>query len=167
MRGLKLPESLRGAKVESSFDAWPVVEVKPEHWKEACRWAKEEEGLNFLAHLTAVHYLDDGNLLLAAYAYRIDGGMPIQRRRALLVTRLEDRIGVEVESVASVWPTAEWHEREVWDLFGIRFRGNPDLRRILMEEGYDGHPLRKDFVDRKPNLGVSRETLKKEAASKR
>jgi NADH-quinone oxidoreductase subunit C len=51
----------------------------------------------------------------------------------------------EVDTVSDIWPTADWHEREVWDLMGIRFRNHPDLRRILMWEGYPYHPLRKDF----------------------
>ena len=51
-----------------------------------------------------------------------------------------------VPTVSGVWPTASWHEREAWDLVGIDFPGHPDLRRILLEEGWVGHPLRKDYV---------------------
>jgi NADH-quinone oxidoreductase subunit C len=53
--------------------------------------------------------------------------------------------GEAVPSVIGTWPTADWHEREAWDLFGISFDGHPNLRRILMDDDWEGHPLRKDY----------------------
>ena len=53
----------------------------------------------------------------------------------------------EVDSVCDVWPAADWHERESWDMVGIRYLGHPDLRRILLKDDFVGHPLRKDYVD--------------------
>ena len=53
----------------------------------------------------------------------------------------------EVDTVCDVWPAADWHERESWDLVGIKYLGHPDLRRILLKDDFVGHPLRKDYVD--------------------
>ena len=66
-----------------------------------------------------------------------------------------DESDAEVDSLAALWPCANWLEREVWDMFGIRFRGHPDLKRILMYDGFDGHPLRKDYPvkRRQPLIG--------------
>jgi NADH-quinone oxidoreductase subunit C len=64
-----------------------------------------------------------------------------------------DNAAPEVPSAAGIWPGADWHEREAFDMFGIRFTGHPDLRRILMWDGYPYHPLRKDF----PLAGIETE----------
>jgi NADH/F420H2 dehydrogenase subunit C len=64
-----------------------------------------------------------------------------------LKVRTEDRANGAVDTVCDIWRTAEFHEREVYDLLGIRFNNHPDLRRIFLEEDWIGHPLRKDYVD--------------------
>ena len=64
-----------------------------------------------------------------------------------LKVRTEDRLNGSVDSVCDIWRTAEFHERETYDLLGILFTYHPDLRRLFLEEGWVGHPLRKDYVD--------------------
>ncbi len=69
--------------------------------------------------------------------------------RHILVVKVhtEDRENVDLDSVYDIWPTAEMHEREVYDLFGIKFQNHPNLKRIFLDESWVGHPLRKDYVD--------------------
>jgi NADH-quinone oxidoreductase subunit C len=69
--------------------------------------------------------------------------IPFNRHLTLKITVSRD--SPQVSSVAGIWRTADWHEREAFDLFGIRFEGHPDLRRILMPADWEGHPLRKDY----------------------
>ncbi|MEW6470291.1 MAG: NADH-quinone oxidoreductase subunit C [Bacteroidota bacterium] len=71
-----------------------------------------------------------------------------QHRHTLVVkAKITDRNNPQVESVSGIWRTAEFHEREVYDLFGIKFLNHPDLRRIFLDEDWPGYPLRKDYVD--------------------
>ena len=72
-----------------------------------------------------------------------------KKHRLRLQVPVEDETSPEVDSLVSLWPGANWLEREVWDMFGIGFRGHPDLKRILMYEEFEGHPLRKDYPVRK------------------
>jgi NADH-quinone oxidoreductase subunit C len=68
---------------------------------------------------------------------------PSKRTRIRVKTRVRD--GESCPTATSLWPAANWAEREIWDMFGVKFAGHPDLRRILMDERWQGHPLRKDY----------------------
>jgi NADH-quinone oxidoreductase subunit C len=69
------------------------------------------------------------------------------KHQLVLKVRTDDRVNGAVDTVCDIWRTAELHEREAYDLMGIRFNNHPDLRRFFLEEGWVGHPLRKDYVD--------------------
>ncbi len=70
----------------------------------------------------------------------------LHKHKLVIKVRVEDRAQPEVPSIAKIWPTADWQEREIFDLMGIRFAGHYNLRRILLPEDWEGYPLRKDYV---------------------
>ena len=93
-----------------------------------------------LSDVTCADYPDaPGRFRLAYQLFSIESG---SRLRLRVWAGAEDP---RVDSLTSVWPTANWHEREVYDMFGVRFNGHPDLTRILMPLDWDGHPLRRDY----------------------
>ena len=105
---------------------------------------------NVLVDITAVDYPDREPRFDIVYNLL---AIPAHRRLRILA-----RIGGEeptISSLTSLWGSANWLEREVWDMFGIRFAGHPDLKRILMYEEFEGHPLRKDYPihKRQPLIG--------------
>ena len=109
---------------------------------EVCHFLRDdaETKFNYLSDLTCVHYpLRPGRPLEIVYnLYSI----PLNDRVRLKVELAE---GASVDSVTEVWPSANWMEREVYDLFGVSFRNHPDMRRILLPPDWEGHPLRKDY----------------------
>ena len=112
----------------------------PERIAEVCTVAKRELGFDFLLDLTGVDNEGHGPRWVVVYELRGQGhGCHLRLKTAVGEEKSE------LPSVCGVWRTANWHEREAYDLLGIRFRGHPDLRRILMWEGYPYFPLRKDF----------------------
>jgi NADH-quinone oxidoreductase subunit C len=134
-----------GALRESvARDGERVVYVARERLLEAMRWLKETPGqsFNYLVDVTAVEYRDRERPLEVVYFLR-----SLERRVDIRIKVELDSAGeLAVDSVFSLWRGADWLEREVFDMFGITFRGHPDLRRILMWETYaEGYPLRKSF----------------------
>ena len=125
-------------------DGETVVFVDPAKLRDVMRWLRDTPGqtYNYLVDVTAVEYRDRERPLEVVYFLR-----SLERRTDLRVKVALDPAGeLAVESVVSLWAGAEWLEREVYDMFGIVFRGHPDLRRILMWETYaEGNPLRKEF----------------------
>ena len=117
-----------------------VVVADVQRMAEVCEFAKSELGFNYLVDLSSVdNYGDDPRFELVYELYGYGHGQRLRLKAAL-----SEEVG-EAPSVVGVWRTADWHEREVFDMMGIRFAGHPDLRRILMWEGYPHFPLRKDF----------------------
>ena len=107
---------------------------------EVCAVAKAELGFDYLVDISSVdNYGDDPRFTIIYHLYGYGHLRPLR-----LKTTLSEEKG-EMPTVTGVWRTADWHEREIYDMMGIRFRGHPDLRRILMWEGYPYFPLRKDF----------------------
>ncbi len=121
-------------------DEVTVVVAESDRITEVCAVAKKDFGFDYLVDLSGVdNYGDDPRWTVV---YELAG---FQHGHHL---RLKTSVGEErseVPSVCTVWRAANWHEREAYDMLGIRFRGHPDLRRILMWEGYPYFPLRKDF----------------------
>ncbi len=117
----------------------PTLVVNKERWLELARFLKEEPELSFV-YLNDIVGIDTVQHMEVVYHL-----VSIAHREHLSVKVRTDREEASVPSVVSVWPGANWQEREAFDLLGIRFAGHPDLRRIMLPEDWVGHPLRKDY----------------------
>ncbi len=119
------------------------VEIKKEAILPVCRWLHDDPEMDFdyIVHVTSVDWPDDPERFEMVYEF-----YSIKKRHRI---RIKARVGEEecaVDSITPIWKGAEFMEREVFDMMGIRFQGHPDLRRILLPDEYEeGYPLRKDF----------------------
>ena len=103
---------------------------------------RDELGYDLLTAVTGVDYLPEEKMEVVYHAYKTTGGPGL-----VFKVQVPRKDPVEVPSLIDIWPGVDLQEREAWDLLGIKFSGHPDLRRILLWEGFDGHPLRKDWQE--------------------
>jgi NADH/F420H2 dehydrogenase subunit C len=165
-------EHVPGYVGEKNQHGETTVVVEPERLVEAALHLRDEEGFSFLSDVSPTDYLGWGQKGVAGYIGTATGRdlnrpgsqglqtMPELKPKRFSVSyhllalredapRLRLQVWVEdgepVPSVVEVWPTADWHEREAYDLMGIRIEGHPNLTRIIMDDDWEGHPLRKDY----------------------
>jgi NADH-quinone oxidoreductase subunit C len=140
---LRLMELL-GDKVEEAFEQGGerTCQVTKEHILEALKLCREDSRLKFemLADETATHYP-----AATDFAFSVVYHLTSIARKKRLRLRILVPEGFEPESATQVYPSANWMEREIWDMLGIRFANHPDMTRILCPEGWEGHALRKDY----------------------
>ena len=138
----RLRDKIDGAVIEATeFLGQLSIRIDRLHIVEVCSALKRDEDVpfNYLSDLTCVHYPDQREAPFEV-VYNLYSIPKNERVRLKVAVN-----GEGVESVTSVWPSADWLEREVYDLFGVVFRNHPDLRRILLPPDWEGHPLRKDY----------------------
>jgi NADH:ubiquinone oxidoreductase subunit C len=165
-------EHVPGYVSEKEAHGEQTVVVEPERLVEAALHLRDEEGFSFLSDVSPTDYLGWGQKGVAGYIGTTTGRdlnrpssqgfqvLPELKPKRFSMSyhllalrpgapRLRLQVWVDdgepVPSVVEVWPTADWHEREAWDLMGIRIEGHPNLARLIMDDDWEGHPLRKDY----------------------
>jgi NADH-quinone oxidoreductase subunit C len=116
------------------------IEIAPALLAKSAEYLKTAFDLDFCDMITAADYPDRFELIYRLISLKNNSFASIKVRL--------DHVKPSVPSLANLWQGANFQEREIFDLFGIEFSGHPDLRRIVLWEGYEGHPLRKDFKDK-------------------
>jgi NADH:ubiquinone oxidoreductase subunit C len=125
---------------------WLQILVEVGEWKQFAQWLRNDAlQMDFLFCLTCIDWsaTATGKTLLTM-VYHFTSTV---FRHTIVVKIKLDRSNPEIETVSDLWRTAEFHEREVYDLFGVKFTHHPDLRRLVLTDDFEGYPLRKDFED--------------------
>jgi NADH-quinone oxidoreductase subunit C len=111
-----------------------------EHIVDLAQYLKKDIGCSYLLDITSIdHYESNPRFEIVYEFYHLDAGFHLRIKTAV------EENQAHLPTISHIYPTADWHEREIYDMMGIQFKGHPDLRRILMWEGYPYFPLRKDF----------------------
>ena len=126
-----------------------VLLVAPKDVPVVCRFLRDTERfrMDYLANLTAVDYPSEQRMDIVYHLYSME-----HKHGPIALKVKVPRQQPVVASVTPIWRGAEFQEREVYDLYGVTFEGHPDLRRILMWDGFEGHPMRKDYVPEDQNV---------------
>jgi NADH-quinone oxidoreductase subunit C len=133
---------LFGAKLQEKieFRGETTYTILPADLREVARFCRDDLSFDYLIDITSID--NSGSEPRFEIVYELYSmTLTIYLRLKL---RISEEVGV-VDTVSDIWPTANWHEREIYDMMGIKFKGHPDLRRILMWDGYPFFPLRKEF----------------------
>lgn len=136
-------QQLSGLYPDLVFDesgTWLQIQVQPGSWPSFAKTLKSGE-LNF-DYLFCLTCIDWKTHLTMVYHFS-----STDHRHTIVVKVNLDRERPEIDTVSDIWRTAEFHEREVFELFGVQFRRHPDLRRLILTDDFEGYPLRKDFED--------------------
>ena len=133
----KFGDAILDAKLENVPD--PFIKIRTDAIKDVCEFTRTDERLQF-DYLMCLSGVDFKGKLGVTYHLH---SMTLRHKIVLKVEVATET--PDVPSVESVWKTANWHEREAFDLYGLNFTGHPDLRRILLPYDWEGHPLRKDY----------------------
>jgi NADH-quinone oxidoreductase subunit C len=123
-------------------DKHPRVHVPVAHWRSLAEFLRHNSALSFdwLANLSALDYVADDQACVVYDLWSFD------RKHSFAVKVFAPRKTPVFPSLCDLWPAANWHEREAFDLMGFDFIGHSDLRRILLSDDWEGHPLRKDYI---------------------
>ncbi len=126
----------------------PYLKINPAKFYEVCQYLRDNEDMdfNFLNSVSGVDYGEDLGVVYHLYS--------MTRKHKIVLKVILPRENPQVSSIADLWRTADWHEREVYDLFGVVFLNHPNLRRILLPDDWEGYPLRKDYVQPETYNGI-------------
>jgi NADH-quinone oxidoreductase subunit C len=154
----KFREAVLPPRQVQNFD--PFVGIRPESLHDVCLWLRDEPGMRF-DFLRSVSGVEATAAMVATGAYS-EGFSSVYHLYSYehghgLTLHVDLGRDPRVRSVSDIWPAADWHEREAYDLMGIIYEGHPYPRRILLPEDWAGHPLRKDYVAPKEYNGLTNE----------
>ena len=131
-----------GEKIQAKteFRGETSYTIAPSGLREIAKFCRDELSFDYLLDVTSIdNYSEEPRFEIIYHLYAMSHAVHLR-----LKLKVPEEVGA-IDTVSEIWPTANWHEREIYDMMGIKFNGHPDLRRILMWDGYPYYPLRKDF----------------------